>query len=113
MPEVTKGGGGGALRDGFVEMRLLVETLREWHQSLSETTRGFGACGRAAERARIQAERSRVEACGNIQKKNSQTQGGLRGVTTPSLSIIVTSSRNFPSHLALTPTWLEGNTHKH
>lgn len=65
----TQKRGGGLLRDGFVEMWLLVETLREWHQSLSEMTRGFGACGRAAERAHVQAEQSRVETCGNILEK--------------------------------------------
>lgn len=70
------------LRDGFVETRLLVETLREWHQSLGETTRGFSACGRAAERAHVQAERSRVETCGNIQKKRKKkipNPGGTKG----------------------------------
>lgn len=104
------------LRDGFVETRLLVETLREWHQSLGETTRGFSACGRAAERAHVQAERSRVETCGNIpkkRKKKSPTRGERRGVTTASLSIIVMTSRNFPSHLVLTPAWLDANTHTH
>lgn len=68
--------GGGTAERPFVEMRLLVETLREWHQSLSETMRGFGACGRTAERAHTGG----AEPNGNVWKYSefffSQTWGG-------------------------------------
>lgn len=39
------------LKEGFVEMRLLVETSCKWHRSLGKRLR---ACGSAAEQARVQ-----------------------------------------------------------